>query len=315
MGDSNQDGEDDPGDEVTARADRRLFGDRRRERRLFVAAPAGIAGVDVADGRVGQFSLLDRRSCSTVAAGEECVIAGTDEGVLVDTGQGFQRLHGEPDRAIQGVGIHDDALFWATSAGEVFRLVVDDWPVSDTETVTDVGTVTEPVAIEAGFLGTATGIYRLNDRLATVAETESLGTLQDLSLVGEPSDRPPADALLVATSTGIYRRASGGWIQEHGQASSVIQTAGDHAVAANDDGVLVRTDSGWHRPAAQPNEPIVDLAIDDRPYALSASGTVWTTTEPFDELRDRWDWRSFAIGLVDATECALAPPGAGMDPQ
>lgn len=279
--------------------ERRLFGRRREESRLYVAAGLGITRVDVADGRVGQFSLAERCECTSVAASHGMVIAGTDDGLLVDAGDGFAPADDPDAGRIAAVGVDRRWFTQARESGGIRRR-------GRTQTSWEaVGSVPEPRSLAGVHLAAGDGIYRVGDHL----EDLGLDDVRDVAVTGaEAPTKPDRDrtTLLAGTGDGLYRYSGDGWQREHETPVSVVASEGGAEFAVSEQGVLEATDGEWILLDEQPTDALVDLVIGDRLYGLSAEGTIWTTAASSAQADDLRSWRSFSIGVRDAVELAIA---------
>lgn len=279
--------------------ERRLFGRRREKSRLYVAAGLGITRVDVADGRVGQFSLAERCECTSVAASHGMVIAGTAEGVLLNAGDGFAPADDPDAGRIAAVGVDRRWFTQARESGLVRRRgrTQSSWEA--------VGSVHQPRALAGIHLAAADGVYRVGDQLRDLGLT----SVHDVALTDEAARGDPElgpMTLLAGTEQGLYRHTGQGWEREHDTAVSVVESVGDDAFAVSEQGVLAAGDDGWTFLGEQPGGDLVDLAIHDRVYGITADGTIWTTDAPLGENPQFRSWRSFSIGVRDAVEVAIA---------
>lgn len=286
----------DAGDDASD--ERSLFGRRREESHLYVATGLGIARVDVADGRVGQFSLAERCECTSIAASHGMVIAGTADGVLVDAGDGFTPADDPDAGRIAAVGVDQQWFTQARESGVVRRR-------GRTQVSWDsVGRVQEPRALAGIHLAAADGVYRVGDNLRDLGLT----AVNDVALTDAAARTDPDHGrmtLLAGTDEGLYRHAGQGWDREHDTAVSVVESSGDNAFAVSEQGVLEAGDDGWTVLEEQPGGELVDLAIRDRVYGITGDGTIWMTDAPLGEEPDFRSWRSFSIGVRDAVEVAI----------
>lgn len=257
-----------------ATEDRQLFGDELRTRAAFVACDLGIARASLAGGRIGQAGVVERCTVTSVTASGNRVAAGTVRGVLLDSGNGFERL-GEPFE-VGAVGLPGERVL---AAGDDGRVLV--WnPDHGWEAV---GSVTGPQRFDGGLLAADGGVYRVTETL------EPLG----LSDAHDVAGAQP----LVATGTGIYRWVAGEWQQEHNRPTVAVVTAGDRSHAIDEQGMLERTDGDWER-VDTPALP-VDLSYASVLCGITADGTV-LVSEPGQD--DYGRWRSHPLGLRGVAE-------------
>lgn len=293
--------DDDAGDD--AADERRLFGERREEAHLYVAAGLGITRVEAADGRVGRFSLAARCDCTAIAARDGLVVAGTSDTVLLDDGGGFAPLGDQSGAgSVTAVGLDGDWFYQARASGAVRRRE------RSGESWESVGTVTDPRAIHGNSLAAADGVFRITDHLVD----RGLDDVRDVAGGDERVQATTSDpgtsrpGLLAGTGEGLYRHTAGGWQREHETAVTVVVASGDDAFAVCEQGVLEAVDGDWTFLGEQPTDSLVDLAIADRLYGLSADGTIWTLPLSPGQADEYRTWRSFSIGVRDAVGLAIA---------
>jgi hypothetical protein len=268
-------GEESPVDD--AAEDRQLFGEQLRTRAAYVACDLGIARASLAGGRVGHAGVVERCTAMSVAADSERVVAGTVRGVLVDEGEGFERV-GEPFE-VAAVGLAGGRVLAAGADGRV--LVWDSeygWRA--------VGTVSDPQRFDGAVLAAGNGVYRVTESL------EPLG----LSGVHDVAGESP----FVATEDGIYRQSNSGWELEHDRPAATVIAAGGSVHAIDDRGILERTGGTWSR-VDTPALP-VDLAYAGVLCGITGDGTV-LVDEP--EQDGYGTWRSHPLGLRGVVEFAV----------
>ena len=262
--------------ERNATADRRLFGEGRRTQAAYLACDLGIARVSLAGGRVGKAGVVERCTATSVATDGVRVVAGSTRGVLVDEGEGFERL-GDPFE-VAAVGLAEGCILAAGDDGRVLAWTDDrGW-----ETVGEVDT---PARFDGALLGSGDGVYR-------VAETvDPLG----LSGVNDVAGGGP----FAATDSGIYRQGADGWEREHDSPGTTVVAAGEVVHAVDDQHTLGRTDGVWERVDA-PVLP-VDLSLSDGGVlcGVTGDGTVVVRESEPDEYGN---WRTHPLGLRGVVE-------------
>lgn len=273
--------------------ERQLFGDRREEWMLFVASELGITRIAVAAARVGQFSLIERCDARDVAADGRTLLVGTDESVLVDTGDGLDSLAFGPAAA---VGIDDDWLYAASPSGTVARydrtlLARDDAATESTRWET-IAEVTGPRRFDGELLAADDGLFRIGSSL----EPLGLADVRDISRAGP----------FAATASGLYYRDDDEWISEReGDAVAVVSDAGRaHAIV---DGAVFERDGGdWRQ---------LDLPTGSQPRLLAyagglsvifGDGSISVAADPETTTDGHGGWRSQALGLGGPTGIASA---------
>jgi hypothetical protein len=257
-----------------ATADRRLFGEQVRTQTAYIACDLGVVRVSLAGGRVGQAGVTERCTATSVAADGERVVAGTVGGVLVDEGDGFERL-GDPFE-VAAVGLASGRILAGGDDGRVLAWTPDHgW-----ETL---GEVDGPERFDGAFLGADSGVYRVTETL------EPLGLSAATDVAGDGS--------FAATENGIYRRKADGWEQEHERPATTVVTAGGDVHAAGEQGVLERTGEAWTS-VDTPAEP-VDLSSAGMLCGITRDGTLIITESGADGDRR---WRSHPLGLRGVAE-------------
>ena len=273
--------------------ERQLFGDRREERTLFVASELGVTQIAVAAARVGQFSLIERCPATDVAAAADRLLVGTDESVLIDTGDGLDSLAFGPAAA---VGIDDDWLYAASPDGTVARydrrlLAQDDVPAESTEWET-IAEVTGPRRFDGELLAADDGLFRIGSSL----ESLGLADVRDISRSGP----------FAATVSGLYSRQDGEWVSEHDGTATAVVSDGDRAHAVIDGALFERDGGGWQE---------LDLPTGSQPRLLAyagglsvifADGSISVAADPETSTDGRGGWRSQALGLRAPTGVASA---------
>jgi hypothetical protein len=275
-----------PGD--NASDERQLFGDRREEQTLFVASELGVTQIAVAAAQVGQFSLIERCPATDVAADADLLLVGTEESVLVGTGDGLDSLAFGPAAA---VGIDDDWLYAASPNGTVARydrtlLAQDDAPAESTEWET-IAEVSGPRRFDGELLATEGGLFRVGESLESLGLTD----VHDVSRAGP----------LAATASGLYSRQDGEWVSEHDGTATAVVSDGDRAHAVIDGAVFERDGGDWQE---------LDLPGESQPRLLAyagglsvihADGSISVAADPETSKDGRGGWRSQALGLRGPT--------------
>lgn len=257
-----------------ATADRRLFGEQMRTRTAYIACDLGVARASLAGGRVGQAGVTERCTATSVAVDGERVVAGTVSGVLVDEGDGFERL-GEPFE-VAAVGLAAERVLACGNGGSVLAWTHDQgW-----ETV---GEVDGPERFDGALLAADGGIYRVTETL----EPLGLSAATDIADGGQ----------FAATGDGIYRREADGWEREDERSATAVVTAGGDTYAAGEQGVLER-DGGTWTSVDTPAVP-VDLAYAGVLCGITGDGTIIISESGGN--RDR-RWRSHPLGLRGVVE-------------
>jgi len=255
--------------------ERRLFGGRRQETAAYVAAGVGVARVDLAADRVGQFSLVHRCRATSLAATPEVVAVGTDESALVDRGTGFEQTGAGPAVA---VGLDGGAVLAASPDGEVSR---------DGERV---GTVADPRRFDGNLLATGDGVVRVGEDLANLG----LADVRDVAWA--------EDGLLAATADGLYGDV-GRWTRLLAGDARAVASDGVRVAVVDGEGVLERRDDDWDRLDA-PARPVA-LAYGESLYGITEAGEFLVYTDPSLPVDGRGGWRTHALGLADAVDVTV----------
>lgn len=276
--------------------ERRLMGEKRRKTTVYVAGELGLVRVDVAAAQVGQYTLVERGSCLSVATSGDTVVVGTGERVSV-LGSGERRPIGfGPATA---VGIDDDWIYAASPSGQVARLAraaLDESTGSNSQSLPweSVGSVDGVRTFDGDLLATEAGLFRVDSEHGLV----SLGLegVRDLSRSGP----------IAATATGLFQMKSDDWQREVAGEGTAIVATPESAHAIVDGAVLERSPDGNWQPVQPPtgSEPRL-LAYSPTLTVLTADGTVWVSADPEITHDGHGGWRSQAIGVPDATEMAV----------
>lgn len=265
--------------ERNATADRRLFGEGRGTQAAYLACDLGIARVSLAGGRVGKAGVVERCTATSVATDGARVVAGSTRGVLLDEGEGFERL-GDPFE-VAAVGLAGGCVLAAGEDGRVLAWTDDhDWRT--------LGEVETPGWFDGALLGAGDGVYRVGETLDTL---DPLG----LSGVNDVAGEGP----FAATDSGIYRQGADGWEREHDRPGATVVAAGEAVHAVDDQGTLDRTDGVWERVDA----PVLpaDLSLSDAGVlcGVTGDGTV-VVREP--DPDGYGNWRTHPLGLRGVVE-------------
>lgn len=299
-----------------ASAERRLFGDRRDTFEAIIASELGVGRASLAADRVGEVGIERRCRATCVTASENRIVAGTETGVIIDEGDGFEQLGqsfevaavGSRDpgtRNLVAATADDQVCVWSSSGG---------WD--------EIGTVDSPGRFCGSFLAADDGVYRVSESL----EFLGLDSAHDVAVAGErdgaiePSE-VTARCIFTATDDGLFRYSGEStdatWEREHDRASMVVVAAGDRVHAVDDEGVLERDDGHWER-IATPVRP-VDLDYGDRLVGITGDGTLLLeagdkeqtvgSNEQADSSNEQEDglkqWRTHSLGLRGVAELAV----------
>lgn len=256
-----------------ASEERRLFEPRDGGALAYVTGDLGILRVDLGPDRIGEFSLVERCQAKAVAVDDSLAAVGTDETVLIDTGDGFTSTDFGPAVA---VGVEDGTVFAAGPDGTVARREgADDWQ--------PVGTVSDPRQFDGRSLAASDGVYRVGSELERVYE----GGARDVTSEGS----------LVATDDGLFAHEDGDWHREHDGPVSAV--AGNYAIGSG--GLLERTGDGWAPLATPAGADPVALVDGACLYAVTDDGQ-FLVSVPGERATDgQGGWRSRTLGVRGVT--------------
>lgn len=270
-----------PDDDDIALSEKRMYGERRRETRCYVATAMGVAYVAVSDDQIGRFGLAHRCTARDVAAGDGRLFVATEEDVLIDEDPREDGGTVEPTGfgPAVAVGGGEEPLA-ASPDGRVAALEDDEWR--------DLDAVPEVRAVDGDLVATADGVYRRDgDGLAHVG----LEDVRDVAAAGR----------YAATDSGVFRERDG-WEREVSGSATVVASDGDRAHAVGGGDLLERVDGAWE-PAGAPREGVVDVAYDEAAFAVTADGTV--LVDPVSAKDGAPEWRTRSLGLADAVALAI----------
>lgn len=276
----------DQGDDATD--ERRLFEESTAGTVAFVASELGIARVDVAGDRVGQFSLAKRCTATAIAAAGDVVAVGTDEDVLVSTGGEFVATGFGPAAA---VGVDDDTLVAATPDGQVGRLTGHPFDAQQWESA---GQVTAPRRFDGTVLAAGSGVFRVTDSV------DALGLDDAFDVAGGHAGADVGP--FAATGTGLFR-LDDDWIRELDGAVQAVDTDGERVRAVDDEAVLERaltdqsSDSDWQRRPLPEGVSLVDIAHGETLYGVTSDGQFLVSTASELTTDDQSGWRSQHVGI------------------
>ena len=256
----------------------RIYAETLGKTDVYVAAQLGVVEVSVSNDRIGQFTLSHRCTARDIAAYGTDLLVATDEDVLSVGLTGdeptVESLGFGPAVAVGG----EDAPLAAAPDGTVARASDTDW--------TELGTVSEPRAIDGTLVATPDGVFRAEERL------EHVGLDDVRDVVGGPIPYP-------GTADGLYRLGPG-WTRELDADTSVVAAEDSRAHAVTGDGLFETAGEGWHERELPTDDPIVDIGYiaDGGTVAVTETGRFFV--DPAAAKDGAGGWRSRALGL-DAT--------------
>ena len=271
-----------PADDDIALDEKRVYGEKRDETDAYVASALGVTRVEVAGDQIGRFSLARQCKATGIAGGGGRLVVGTDEDVLVGTDEGFAETDFGPAAA---VGLADGTPVAASPAGEVARLVGDEWEW--------LGTVARPRRMDGDLLATRDGIYRVDTGLPALGAGR---TVRDVAAIGP----------YAATADGLLAYDNDGWERVAGGDCTLVTAADDgRAHAVSEDGLLVRRGDDWHLQDIPIDAAIADITHGESLYGVTANGSmlVYATADLTPD--GQAGWRSRALGVREAVGIAV----------
>lgn len=259
-------------------AEKRVFTQNTAPFRLVIQSDLGTVYVSVADDRVGEMELIDRRTPNDIAVTDSITAIATDTDVFIWDGTTLDETSFGPATAVD---YHEGTLRAATPTGVIKRRM-NEW-----ETI---GQVDAPITVlDADFIGTTNGVYRTTDSMPHVG----LADVNDITTETLP---------MVATNTGLFELGNG-WMKQHTGTFTFVQAhphdPAHRAHAATADECYERTDA-W-RPLNLPTtDPIADATYTDQPILLTETGTIY--------FRDTDNWTSHTLGITHPTKILTIRP-------
>jgi len=253
-------------------AEKRVFEDRAGRTDLVVAGSVGVLDVAVAADRLGRFGIAHRCAPVDVAASAGSVAVATEEDVLLRNASAevFESTGFGPAVAVA----YDDAPVAAGPDGRIAAWRDGGWA--------EIGRIDTVVrAIDPPLLAATDGVYRL----------------PNLDYVGldDAYDVAPAGPL-AATDEGLYSLGNG-WMDELDGSFRVVATEAGRAHAATPDDLYEREAGTWSVASAPTDDPVVDVAYGDCPYAVTADGSLLA--------HGAEGWRAHQLGVDGVVGCAV----------
>jgi len=274
-----------PGDDGIALDEKRVYGGKRSETTVYVAAGLGLTRVAVAGDQVGRFELAQGGDTQDVAGRDGRLLVATDEDVLVGTDQGFEPTGFGP--AVT-VGLDGDRPLAAGPDGAVGALRGDEW--------VRLGTVADPRALDGDLLAAGDGVYRVDTDEEDADDSAALDRRREGAATDVAAAGPYA-----ACPDGLYELPDR-QLREAGHTAVAAGGSRAHAVAGGE--LFVRR-SGWERCALPTDERVVDVAYGQSVYAVTAAGTLLVDADPEQTPDGRGGWRSRALGVREARQLAV----------
>jgi len=260
-----------------ASEERRLFEPRDGGAVAYVTSDLGVVRVDLGPDRIGEFSLVERCQATAVAVDDSLAAVGTDDAVLMDTGDGFESAGFGPAVA---VGVDDGTVLAAGPDGSVSRRENDG-------TWDSVGTVTDPQRFDGRLLAAGDGVYRVGTELERVYD----GGARDVT----------GDGVRVGTDDGLFRHEDGHWHREHDGAVSVVS----RRYALDSEGLLELRGGRWEQVATPAGGDLVALVDGACLYAVAENGR-FLVSVPGERATDGQEgWRSRTLGVRGVTDLGV----------
>jgi hypothetical protein len=266
-----------PADDDIGLDEKRVYGETRSETAAYVASALGITRVEVAGDQIGRFSLVEDCTATGVAGAAGQLVVGTEEDVLVGTGEGFAATGFGP---AETVGLADGTPVAASPDGEVARLVGDEWE--------SLGSVARPRRMDGDLLATSDGIYRVDTGLPALGAGR---TVRDVAAAGP----------YAATADGLLAYDDDGWTRVAGGDCTLVAATDTQAHAVGEDGLLVHRDGDWHVQAIPVDAAMADIAHGESLYGVTADGTflVYAPAELSPDGQAGWRSRALGVRAVD----------------
>ena len=304
-----------PADDDISIEEKRVYTGTSGRTDAYVATGIGVVRVAISADKVGAFNMVSRETARDVAVlprrdTPNLVAVATPEGLLVSTVTDDLVFKTIETGSAVAVGVHDEALLVADESGAIDRVELDHVEVGDNQadgdkidaTVTRIGSVSEPTAVDGPLVAAADGVHRVIDGDGAGYDIVSVGLDDALDVAGR-------GVPLAATATGLYWLGNGWMTAKEGETCSVAADGDDHAMAAVEGDLFIRTedtatDSGWNTDSWTKTE----LPVDERVVALGyGTGLSVAVTAAGTLCVDAGDgWRHQVIGVREVSGIALA---------
>ena len=266
----------------------------------YVATGSGIVRVSLSADKIGAFDMVARdaaRDAAVLARGEgsDLVAAATPDGLsvaAVGDDPDFALVDDEPTVAV-GVAGGRDGVIVARENGAVEHVEFEESGTAVAST-TQLGSVTDPRAVDGALVAGAEGVFQAGD-----------GGLTDVGL-DDARDVAGSGMPLAATGAGLYWLGNGWMTVREGVADAVAADGDGHAMAVVGGDLLVHADAGgeWGDEAWEAAELPVDEAVVALGYGPGVSVAV---TDAGTLCVDAGDgWRHQVVGVRDVNGVALA---------
>ena len=297
-----------PAEDDISIAEKRVYAGTADRTDAYVATGNGVVRVALSADKVGAFDLVSREPARDVAAlprgdGPDLIGVAREDGLLVAAVGDDPVFEPAGTDPVVAVGTYDGAFLVATESGGIDRVEVDGDPTRESaRTVTRIGDVPNPSAIDGPLIAAADGVHRVIEedgrgspdlRLAAVG----LDDVRDVAGAGMP---------LAATSSGLYWLGNGWMTALEGDAATVAADGDGHAMVVVEGDLLVHADDAveWEEGTWRATE----LPVDEEAVALGyGPGLSVVVTAAGTLCVDAGDgWRHQVVGVRDVVSVALA---------
>ena len=310
-----------PADDDISIEEKRVYAGAAGRTDAYVATGSGVVRVALSADKVGAFDMVSRDAARDVAVrpggdAPDLVGVATPNGLLVSPVADELAFETVETGPIVAVGVHGDSFVVAGEDGGIDRIEFGHVETADRAsessgvgagsdaTVTRVGSVVDPTAVDNPLVAAADGVHRITDRDASeggpALVSVGLDDARDVAGPGVP---------LAATAGGLYWLGNGWMTALEGDAETVAADGDGHAMAVVGGDLLVRnaaasTGGSWSADAWTESE----LPVDERGVALGyGPGVSVVVTAAGTLCVDAGDgWRHQVIGVRDAEGVALA---------
>ena len=301
-----------PADDDISIEEKRVYAGTAGRTDAYVATASGVVRVALSADKVGAFEMVSQESARDAAVlsrgdAPDLLAVATAEGLLASPVSDDLAFESVETGSAVAVGTHDGAFLVAGEDGGIDRIEFEHVGTDAGEvdgidaTVTRVGSVSDPTAIDGSLVAAADGVHRIVE--ATGAESG-----QKLVAVGLDDARDVAGRgiPLAATATGLYWLGNGWMVARAGDAAAVAADGDGHAMAVVDGDLLVhgRDTDEWEAETWS----AADLPVDEVPAALAyGPGMSVAVTDAGTLCVDAGDgWRHQVIGVREVAGLALA---------
>jgi len=308
-----------PADDDISIEEKRVYAGTAGRTDAYVATESGVVRVALSADKVGTFDMISRDAARDVAVrpggddAPDLVGVATPDGLFVSPISDELAFETVETGAAVAVGARGDSFVVAGENGEIDRVEFGHAETDDrgsgsfgsgdgsSATVTRIGWVSDPTAIDSPLVAAADGVHRITESDASEAGQElvsvGLDDARDVGGRGTP---------LAATAAGLYWLGNGWMTASEGDAEAVAADGDGHAMTVVDGDLFVHAhDSGEWRAGTWER---TDLPVDEAPVALGyGPGVSVVVTDAGTLCVDAGDgWRHQVIGVRGVAGVALA---------